>query len=177
MQNEVAINVQTIPTPAPYQVTPQTSEKSNSGIVACCGGGFGVLLVLGVISLSLMVFITTIIMLAEGGWSGVQENCSTSMRDTLLAFIILQYLLGGSGAKSASKKEGMIVGGVIMLITFGVLSSINTAHFSMRSDTCHAYLTSTSGVNSPYWVVINQQIFGWIMTFISIILTIIGCLS
>ena len=109
MTSEVEINVQTIPTPAlartqPYQVTQKTSEKSNSGIVACCGGGFGVLLVLGVITLSLMVFITTIIMLAEGGWNGVQENCSTSMRDTLLTFIILPVYSGRIGSKVCFKE-------------------------------------------------------------------------
>ena len=153
----------------------RTSGSKSSGVCVCLGGSSLVIIVLGLSAWSMYIFISTIIMLAEGGWTEIASSCSTSLRDTILAFIILMWVLGGSGGKMMLSSETVIAGGVIFILAFGTLASVLTGNWAKRSDTCSAYLDAHSnGANTANVILINQIAFGWIMTFIGFVGVFMG---
>ena len=156
-----------------YQPQRQKEKKSDK-----CGMGiiiFGIIFVSAYAAYSLMVFINTIIMFADGGWNEMADACGKNIRDTTLAMIIMMFLLGSGAKQKDYKKEFWYAIGFVWLITYGVFGSIHASMMANQSDVCVAYLSNTSGgVNSPNVVLINQLVLSWVNVFIGIVCIFIG---
>jgi hypothetical protein len=158
----------------PYQL--RESESS-----AKCGGGIlfsGVIFLVGYAAFALMVFITSIIMLADGGWTGVADSCGHNLRDTTLAMTIMLFLLSGGGKQKKYDQATLIGLGIVWIITYGVMGSIMAYENANASNQCNAYLTiATGGVNSPQVVLVNQLVLSWINVVMGLIFVILGFLA
>ena len=180
-QNEVAVAINSNSAPANGALSTiyqshrekEKSDKWGMGIII-----FGILFVLAYAAYSLMIFINTIIMFADGGWNEMADACGKNIRDTTLAMIIMMFLLGGGAKQKEYKKEIWYAIGFVWFITYGVFGSIQASERANQSDVCVAYLNNTSGgVNSPNVVLINQLVLSWLNVFTGIICIFIGFLS
>ena len=158
------------------QFSEQNSEDDKSGACACLGVTSLVIFILALCAWAMYIFVGSIIMLADGGYHGLVENCSYPMRNTLLAFIVIMWVLGGIGGKMMTSAETAIIGGVILVLTYGSLASVLSWTEANRSDTCTVYMDDTYGVTSPYVMLINQIVFGWFMTFVGLVGCFIGAI-
>ena len=162
----------------PQAYLSQRNESSSSDKWGGCVLVFGGVSLLAYVAYVLMVFITTIIMLADGGWNDIHYSCGHNLRDTTLAMIIMLFLLG-SGGKQKKYESGTMVGiGAAWLLTYGIMGSIMAYERSNASSQCTAYLSnSIGGVNSPQVVLINQLVLAWLNVVIALILLLIGCMT
>ena len=157
------------------------SQRSESESSDKCGGCLlfsGIIFILGYAAFALMVFITTIIMFADGGWTEIADSCGHNLRDTSLAMIIMLFLLGSGGKQKNYDKATLFGMGIAWLLTYGIMGSIMAYENANASNQCNAYLTNTTGgVNSPQVVLVNQLVLSWINVVMGLVFLIFGCLS
>jgi hypothetical protein len=151
-------------------------KRDENSALYCCGTISLIILLFSVVAWALYIFISTIIMLAEGGWNDIADNCTENLRNTILVFIVCFPTIGNGIARLMSKSETMTYGGAFCSILFIVLSSILTYEFVQKSDTCADYLyENLDGANKAGTILINQMVYGWFMTLFGFIFTFIGC--
>ena len=148
-----------------YYLDVSSKEDRNAG---CCAIFF-LLLYTGV---TLVVFIGTIIMFANGGWNGFTDNCNQQMRDTMLAFIIAQFV---TGSMVSTTSYAHILVGICMTIIYAVITGIITNNLITASEQCHNYIMANKDTNSPYEAVVGQICLGWFQMIVGIVMVCYGC--
>ncbi len=158
--------------------------ESNNTAGACLSISSVVILLLAISAYALMTAITGIIALASGhsfdgqemsGFKGIAEYCGDNLRNMVLAYIIIALLVFGSTVKNASKKENAVAAGAGTFILYGIMASIITAFYAQSNHgTCQAYMDATkTSINTPYYVVVNQIVLGWVAAFLGLAIAII----
>lgn len=95
----------------------------------------------------------------------------------MLAIIIIQWVFGAAGAKSA-KNEDYGAAGLLYIITFAILAGILTSSYIQDNDdsgTCYSYMNERSSFNAPGNVFIYQMIVSWVFLLIGLILIAVAC--
>jgi uncharacterized membrane protein YeaQ/YmgE (transglycosylase-associated protein family) len=154
-----------------------------TSLCKCIFSSLGILSLLAFAALVIACFVSTIISFASvwedgnTGWTGIQTNCSKTLRDTMLVVIIMQSVCGSIGGK-LFKKDEYGAAGVIYVITFGVLGSILASYYSEVVEgggICNIYMDSKTSFNSPGNVYMYQIATSWIFVIAGILAGIVAC--
>ena len=149
----------------------------------CIFASIGIVSLLAFAALVIACFISTIISFASvwedgnTGWTGIQTNCGTTLRDTMLVVIIMQSVTGSIGGK-LFKTDDYGAAGILYLIVFGVLGSILAAYYSEVVESggvCNIYMDSKTSFNSPGNIYIYQMATSWIFVILGILAALVSC--
>jgi len=89
----------------------------------------------------------------------------------MLAVIVLQWIIGGMGAKSSAKEEYGI-SAFTYIVTFTVLGSLLASTYSQEtsgSGMCSNYLSYNNNFNAPRNVLFYQIAVCWSFVFLGLV--------
>ena len=112
---------------------------------------------------SVFTFVTTCTMFSSGGWDGILINCSSNMRNVLLATIICMWIIG---VITYLLKEEPTIASFVAFMWWAILSIITTVLYIVNrktNPTCMNYL-KFGQVDSPGNVVVYHIIMTWTLT-------------
>jgi hypothetical protein len=112
---------------------------------------------------SVFTFVTTCTMFSSGGWDGILINCSSNMRNILLATIICMWIIG---VITFLLKEEPTIASFIAFVWWAILSIITTVLYIVNrkyNPTCMNYL-KFGQIDSPGNVVVYHIIMTWTLT-------------
>ena len=171
------------------QIQNQQSSNKKNYCYGCLGITFITALIVCIAAYSLLTVITGIITLASdhsfdgtkiNGFNGIAQYCGDKLRNMVLAYIVMAVLVGYGSAKHARKRssDDIAVAGLATFIFHVIIASIITAFYvESNHGVCQTYMDVTkTSINAPYYVVINQIAFSWIIAFIGLIIGIVGCI-
>ena len=135
--------------PSQLLTTPNTSKRRNYFIALCQVW-------------AVFTFVTTCTMFSSGGWDGILINCSSNMRNVLLATIICMWIIG---VITYLLKEEPTIASFIAFIWWAILSIITTVLYIVdrKTNSCMYYL-KFGQVDSPGNVIVYHIIMTWTLS-------------
>ena len=131
----------------------------------------------GVIGIMIINFVGTVSLFVlvgdsgRTGWSELENNCSTTLRNTMLSTIILQFIIVIIALMLFIKSERYTLLILLFIVPFTIIGSILVYSDLNASDACNRYLKT----QTPGNVFVYQITTCWSSTIVGIVCAFWRC--